>query len=592
MHLKKSKTNNHTTILKFFIKKITLFMIVFLGVSCSNEADLFIDPDSKDILIQSIQIAGENIINGGESQFIATILPENATNKSIVWESSNTEIATVSKEGLVTAVSNGTIMLSVEAKDASGIKVKKSVLVSGKQIGVESIKIKGARNITDAQPLQLTVDVLPTNSTNKSVSWTVSDSSIGTISDLGLLTPSNNGQITVTAMSMANQNATDTVALEISGFNDPDEGLATSEEIRNAIDVAKPGDVIIIQEGTYSFSTKLSITKVGSSSQPILMQANPSHTNRVIFDFSQMAVQSSNRGISVSGSYWHIQGIDVKNAGDNGMFISGSNNTIENCAFYNNKDTGLQLGNSAANNLILNCDSYDNIDPSNENADGFAAKMDVGSNNTFDGCRAWNNSDDGYDGYLRGTDNVTTVYKNCWAFLNGYFSSGGRTGGDGNGFKTGGSDDKLLKHHVVMTQCVAAGNAVDGFDHNSNRGDVLIDNASAYKNGRNISFGSTNIASKLVVRNSMSFAGSSSDSFKATTTTISNNSWQNGLTASANDVVSVDINLLKSPRNVDGTLPEIDFLKLNPLSPLIDQGIDVGIPYFGNAPDIGAFELK
>ncbi len=104
--------------------------------------------------------------------------------------------------------------------------------------------------------------------------------------------------------------------------------------------------------------------------------------------------------------------------------MSGSNNIIEFCCFYENRDTGLQLGGGAANNQIINCDSYYNCDSSQGNADGFSPKMDVGTGNYFYGCRSWQNSDDAYDGYLRGADDVTTTYENCWAFKAGYLKDG------------------------------------------------------------------------------------------------------------------------------------------------------------------------
>ena len=72
---------------------------------------------------------------------------------------------------------------------------------------------------------------------------------------------------------------------------------------------------------------------------------------RPILDFSPLTCAitstSGSRGISFSPSYWYIKGIDFANAPDNGMFMSGSNNTIENCAFYRNQDTGFQLGGGA-----------------------------------------------------------------------------------------------------------------------------------------------------------------------------------------------------------------------------------------------------
>jgi len=51
------------------------------------------------------------------------------------------------------------------------------------------------------------------------------------------------------------------------------------------------------------------------------------------------------------------------------------------------------------------------------------------------------------------------------------------------------------------------------------------------------------------------------------------------------------MDLLSSPRNSDGSLPNIDFMKLVSGSDLIDKGIDVELPFNGIAPDLGAFEF-
>ena len=73
--------------------------------------------------------------------------------------------------------------------------------------------------------------------------------------------------------------------------------------------------------------------------------------------------------------------------------------------------------------------------------------MTWAAGNYFYGCRSWKNCDDGWDGYLRGADDVSTTVENCWAFENGYFEDGTDAGvnANGNGFKMGGSDDKLLE---------------------------------------------------------------------------------------------------------------------------------------------------
>ena len=131
----------------------------------------------------------------------------------------------------------------------------------------------------------------------------------------------------------------------------------------------------------------------------------------VTIDFSEQPIDSTSRGIQVNGNYWYFYGIDVKGAGDNGMYIAGSYNIVENCTFHENQDTGLQIGRASSlqanvadwphNNLIKNCTSYNNYDYQTygENADGFAAKLTCGEGNVFDGCIAYRNSDDGWDMY-------------------------------------------------------------------------------------------------------------------------------------------------------------------------------------------------
>lgn len=385
-------------------------------------------------------------------------------------------------------------------------------------------------------------------------------------------------------------NKSDTPNSRITNLAVTDIVVSTPQELTNALAAVTSGGTILISEGNYVFTSRISISKSGTSVNLISILPHPDNIGRAKLDFSAMAENSSNRAITLTGSYWHIKGIDVFGAGDNGMFIGGSNNLIEFCSFSECKDSGLQIGSGGSNNTILNCDSYNNADSAVENADGFACKLDAGTGNKFIGCRAWQNLDDGWDGYLRGADNITTTYTNCWAFRNGYLKNGTKGGGDGNGFKTGGSDDKLLKHHAIYKNCIVAGNVFDGFDHNSNRGNIELFNCGAYSNGKNISFSSSNIANSLTIKNTISLLGNSSDGYSASTTNITNNSWQNGLIANAADFVSLDINLLSSPRKTDGSLPDIDFMKLESGSDLIDKGVDVGLAFNGSAPDLGAFE--
>ncbi|WP_324719942.1 right-handed parallel beta-helix repeat-containing protein [Salinimicrobium sp. HB62] len=366
--------------------------------------------------------------------------------------------------------------------------------------------------------------------------------------------------------------------------------VSTSEEILNAIAAATPGENIYIRGGEYFFDATIKINNSGSVDNMISLLAHPKDDTRPKFNFSSMSEDSSNRGIELGGSYWHIKGVDVFKAGDNGMLITGHNNLVEFCTFSECSDTGLQLGSGASNNTILNSDSFYNADSTLENADGFAAKLDVGTGNKFVGCRAWQNLDDGWDGYLRNGDNVTTIHENCWSIQNGYLKDGSVSGGDGNGFKTGGSDDKDLKHNAIYIRSIAVGNRFDGFDHNSNRGEVTLYNCSAYDNGTNYGFGSTNPLDKLTIKNSNVLG--EVGGINATTLDVSHNSWTlEGVDSSVDDFVGIDYSQLTAPRKPDGSLPDVSFFHLEADSDMIDAGVDVGLPYNGAAPDLGAFEF-
>lgn len=361
------------------------------------------------------------------------------------------------------------------------------------------------------------------------------------------------------------------------------EPLAT---IPAAVIKAQPGDTIYLRGGTYTLSTTITISRDGSESSRFYLSAF--NYVRPLLDFSSMAVSSSNRGIRLSGDYWHVKGINIKGAGDNGMNVSGSNNIIEFCSFFENRDTGLQLSGGASNNQIINCDSYFNADPDNGDADGFAPKLDVGSGNYFYGCRAWQNSDDGWDGYLRPSNDINTTLENCWCFANGYLKNGNPSSGNGNGYKMGGSDDRTLMHNFTLKNCIAFDNRIKGFDQNNNKGSMIIYNSSAYRNGTNYSITSPLNAGKTAeIINGLSLgAFGSLGAFVAQQT----NSWQSSFNVAADDFISIDTSGVRGPRNADGSLPDINFLHLAPGSDLINGGTDVGLPFAGSAPDLGAFE--
>jgi len=264
--------------------------------------------------------------------------------------------------------------------------------------------------------------------------------------------------------------------------------------VENAIANVKAGQTIYLLEGTYNIKSTINIeeSNSGTASAYKTIMAYPGAD--VVWDFSSLSVSDSNRGVILQGDYWHFKGFEITKAGDNGMLLAGSNNVIEMMVFNNNQDTGLQVSRYKSsysnisqwpsNNTILNCTSKNNCDDATmENADGFAAKLTCGEGNIFDGCMAYNNSDDGWDLYAKtetGPIGVVTI-QNCIAFRNGYTEDGRGYGDcDGNGFKLGGAG--VGTAHVVKN-CLAFENLNCGFTDNNNPKLESITNCTAYNNG-------------------------------------------------------------------------------------------------------------
>lgn len=296
------------------------------------------------------------------------------------------------------------------------------------------------------------------------------------------------------------------IYVSVDGKASNDGSLATPKDINSALANAQAGQTIILKEGTYLRRDRFLLTASGTPSAMITVKADEGA--KVVIDFSQMTFNSTNRGIQLQGSFWYWEGLEITGAGDNGMYISGSNNVVENCQFYRNRDSGLQLGRAASsdaninrwpsNNLIKNCTAYDNYDDETlgENADGFAAKLTVGQANVFDGCIAYRNSDDGWDLYGKeDSGNIgTVILYNCVSFENGFLAKSydtptadglgtyktyNTTNGDGIGFKLGGSS---MESDVIMENCLAFNNKLHGFSDNSNPGFIKMTNCTAVNN--------------------------------------------------------------------------------------------------------------
>ena len=429
--------------------------------------------------------------------------------------------------------------------------------------------------------------------------------------------------------------------------------------------VAMPGDTVYFRDGRYKYSDATAtcggstsatvnavvLTKSGTSGNPINYFAYPGE--KPVFDFSGLTDTSKyncrQTGVRVQASWLHVKGLEFTGAlqlnnlnHESWCFYvdGGSNNTFELLDAHHNNGPGffIQRG---GNNLFLNCDSHENEDTMTSNGDGQSAdgfgchpNRSGDTGNVFRGCRAWWNTDDGWD-FINATEACTV--ENSWAWYSGYKPDAVSNGapvslsaGNGNGFKGGGYGDPQTNvpsptpQHIVRFN-VAFYNKANGLYANHGNVSPYFYNNTSYNNGVDVDMlglDGTTVTSVGILRNNLGYSsnGHSVTGDMGNGGPISDmfNSWDSslGVTVSDADFQSVvfkppascpeafraggtpccpptDMTCfagMASARQADGSLPVLPFLRLAAGSDLIDKGTDLGFTFTGKAPDLGAFE--
>jgi len=154
----------------------------------------------------SVSPSTANIEPDSTIQLTATFSPNDASNKNIVWRSSNPSVATVNiATGLVTGVSHGTALIQATTQDGS---FKDTCVITVQFVNVQGVTLPDSLTIGVAETKQLTETIFPSNSSNKNVSWSSSDTSIAKVDSTGNVTGIKEG------------NAVIIVSTEDGGFKD------------------------------------------------------------------------------------------------------------------------------------------------------------------------------------------------------------------------------------------------------------------------------------------------------------------------------------------------------------------------------------
>ncbi len=384
----------------------------------------------------------------------------------------------------------------------------------------------------------------------------------------------------------------------------------------------QPGDTLFVMPGVYAptgvartempgnYAVVYDLSLSGEKGRPIVIEGiTGDDGSRPEFDLSGVAPEGSRvTGFLVSGNRIVLKNFDVTGIrvtrtdhtqSENIRISDGAWNTIENIGCHDGMGIGVYINKGSHHNLIVNCDGYNNYDPVSDegkggNNDGFGCHVKSGMvGNEFIGCRAWNNTDDGFD-LINCYSPVTFAY--LLAVNNG-FDADGISRADGNGFKAGGFGMKPREialpqgkapRHTVK-HCVAIGNKANGLYANHHLGGIDFLRNTAVNNG--------NYNMSLVNRRGAG-AGDNVDvrgyGHKAENNyMVSNNdrqlTWANTETGAKNNYLvdapnyNVDTAALMAPRKANGMLSEAT---LNTISKLRPPKAGMGADFGGYAQAI------
>ena len=375
----------------------------------------------------------------------------------------------------------------------------------------------------------------------------------------------------------------------------------------------KAGDIVYILPGIYHVKENEMTDKTssniwdiifdfaisGTESSPIIYKGLlDAQGNRPVFDLSAINTGKRLTGFYIRAKYlefsnFEVIGINVpqssKNIQSENIRINGGSYCrFDNIATHDGMGIGFYLTGRSAHNTISNCDAYNNFESVNisvnngGNSDGFGCHVSANcEGNVFEYCRAWQNSDDGFD-FINCQSAATARY--CIAYRNGFDKDGNKRA-DGNGFKAGGYGmGKEVKISSVpmheVSHCLSVGNKANGFYTNHHLGGVKFDHNTAYRNGSyNYSFVNrkgSSLADNIdvdgyghIVTNNISYKSSKIvKSIDISQCTIHDNSfcyinqtWINE-TLNDDDFYSLSLGELTAARNTDGSLPTINFMRL------------------------------
>lgn len=204
----------------------------------------------KLVAVSSITIDGEQTLTlkvNEVATLVATVLPDNATDKTIEWTSFDNDVVEVAR-GRLLAHKAGDAVITATAKDGQGAKATVTVKVI---VEAESVEVSGAKHVAINGTVTLAATVSPENATDKTVTWTTDNDKIATVDKNGVLTGVAEGKVVVTATTANGKTANISVYVTKVAID------GTQDEVYNTVDAfATNGEDIVTVKDVVLFGDK------------------------------------------------------------------------------------------------------------------------------------------------------------------------------------------------------------------------------------------------------------------------------------------------------------------------------------------------
>lgn len=171
---------------------LTLLALSTLLVGCKKEP----------VKVQSISFnpTSLSLVAETSGQIVASVLPDNAENKTLQWSSDDENVATVDQTGKVNAIAAGTAQIKAAATDGGGAQATLTVTVTAKPVPVTRVDLSySSYKMKVGDIVQNGASVQPENATVQTVTWSSSAESVATVDQTGKMTAVAAGTATIKA---------------------------------------------------------------------------------------------------------------------------------------------------------------------------------------------------------------------------------------------------------------------------------------------------------------------------------------------------------------------------------------------------------